>query len=223
MWNSPTQMSFMTRQNSECSVCMWPRTVTASSTQMSLQGVTGSWWAEAKAPGSSLSLQGYEQQQKQRQVQPQRQDEETPVPFALLSVPLPSAPSYPTPTALGASPAASGTVGLLVLFSPPAFARRTLTDTSSGMPRARFPGFWKPVWGSHELLLGSPLFCVLSECLVVTWLWTMTASGTHMSSEEFVLGYQELGDRAPASSGLWPRILTLASNHTSRLDESLPL
>lgn len=87
------------RQNSECSVCKWPRSVTALGTQMSLQGVRGSWWAEARAPGSLLTLQGYEQQQKQRRAQPQREDEETCVPFVLLCVPLTSALSPPTPTA----------------------------------------------------------------------------------------------------------------------------
>lgn len=43
VWDSPTQMSFMTRQNSERSVYTWPKTMTASGTQMSLQGLTGSW------------------------------------------------------------------------------------------------------------------------------------------------------------------------------------
>lgn len=94
MWNSPAQTSFMTGQNSECSVCKWPRTGTASGTQMSLQGVTGSWWAEARAPGSSLNLQGYNS--RNIQAQPQR-DEETHVPFVLLSVPLPSFLTLPGP------------------------------------------------------------------------------------------------------------------------------
>lgn len=66
------------------------------------------------------------------------------------------------------------------------------------------PQFWKPVWGSNEVLLGSALSCVLSECLLVTWLWTVAASGIHMSLEEVVPGYRELGDRGQGSSGLGP-------------------
>lgn len=119
--------------------------------QMSLQGVTGSWWAEARVPGSSLNLQGYNS--RNRQAQPQR-DEETHVPFVLLSVPLPSFLTLPGPL-LWDPPLLPLWQLIFYSCSPPAFARRAFTDTSSGVPSAQLPRFWKLVWGSHEVLLGS--------------------------------------------------------------------